>query len=410
MAGRASNRIHGGKNSVNGATHEHPAARGSARPAHHVEASILSLQHTAGNGAVNMLLSGGDFTRHDRAGELPVGAGKPLDPATRADMEAAFGQEFGGVRVHADSRADEAARMVDASAYAAGRNLVFGAGQYDPHTFEGRRLLAHELAHVAQATRAGVREGMSTAGDASEREATRAGDTVARGGRAQALNTPTASIARQPKKPAVQVKTKTFDEVQKILEKTATGREALELKKKLKVTVKMSFGGIGYFPGPTNTIVLDMTETPVFLALAFVHEINHARLAHASKPSSERAKNMSKDDFVQSMLQEEAESDVKTYDAKYELQGTDVDLTGALPNPKDKLEEMYRTTIIDSAIKAQVADPKVTGAKMKEISQAAGKAAVIGRYQKGSEGEGHKKHYERQWEEANKGKVKGKQP
>jgi Domain of unknown function (DUF4157) len=400
MAGRASNKIYGGKNSVNGATHEHPVARGSAQPARRVEASLLSLQHSAGNGAVSMLLSGGDFARHNRAGALPVGAGKPLDPATRANMEAAFGQEFGGVRVHADSRADEAARTVDASAYASGRNLVFGAGQYDPHTFEGRRLLAHELAHVAQANRAGVRDGISAPGDASEREATRTGDIVARGGRAQALNTPTASIARQPKKPAVQVKTKTFDEVQKILEKTATGQEALELRKKLKVTVRMSFGGLGYFPGPTNTIVLDMTETPVFLALAFVHEINHAKMAHESKPSIIRAKGMSKDDFVQHMLKEEAESDVKGYDMKYELEHTDVDLTGALPDPKDKLEILYRSTIIREGIGARVADPTLTGEQLLKIAKAKGKEAVVGRYQKGTEGAGHKKHYERQWEDA----------
>src|SRR4029078_6586448 len=31
-----------------------------------------------------------------------------------------------------------------------GRDIVFGSNQYAPHTAEGRRLLAHELAHVVQ--------------------------------------------------------------------------------------------------------------------------------------------------------------------------------------------------------------------------------------------------------------------
>jgi hypothetical protein len=39
---------------------------------------------------------------------------------------------------------------VNALAYTVGRDIVFGAGQYQPATPSGRRLLAHELAHVVQ--------------------------------------------------------------------------------------------------------------------------------------------------------------------------------------------------------------------------------------------------------------------
>src|SRR5262249_51069359 len=38
---------------------------------------------------------------------------------------------------------------VNARAFASGRHLVFGAGEYRPDTLAGRRLLTHELAHVA---------------------------------------------------------------------------------------------------------------------------------------------------------------------------------------------------------------------------------------------------------------------
>ncbi|HJU74031.1 MAG TPA: DUF4157 domain-containing protein, partial [Gemmatimonadaceae bacterium] len=54
------------------------------------------------------------------------------------------------VRVHTDSRAAESARAVNAHAYTVGPNIVFGTGQFAPHTSRGLQLLAHELTHVAQ--------------------------------------------------------------------------------------------------------------------------------------------------------------------------------------------------------------------------------------------------------------------
>jgi hypothetical protein len=78
------------------------------------------------------------------------GGGQPLDAATRAFMEPRFGYNFGQVRVHADAKAAESARAVNALAYTVGRDVVFGTGEYAPQTKQGKRLLAHELTHVAQ--------------------------------------------------------------------------------------------------------------------------------------------------------------------------------------------------------------------------------------------------------------------
>lgn len=77
-------------------------------------------------------------------------SGRPLDAGTRAFMEPRLGHDFGQVRVHTDARAAESARAVGALAYTVGRDVVFGAGQYAPGTMAGRKLLAHELAHVVQ--------------------------------------------------------------------------------------------------------------------------------------------------------------------------------------------------------------------------------------------------------------------
>jgi hypothetical protein len=76
--------------------------------------------------------------------------GQPLDVTTRIFFEARFGYDFSQVRVHSDPKAADSARRLNALAYAAGRDVVFGAGQYAPGTGEGRRLIGHELTHVIQ--------------------------------------------------------------------------------------------------------------------------------------------------------------------------------------------------------------------------------------------------------------------
>jgi hypothetical protein len=76
--------------------------------------------------------------------------GAPLPAETRDDLGSRLGRDFSSVRVHADAPAADSARALGARAYTWGDHVVFGAGEYAPGTREGRRLLAHELAHVAQ--------------------------------------------------------------------------------------------------------------------------------------------------------------------------------------------------------------------------------------------------------------------
>lgn len=60
------------------------------------------------------------------------------------------GTDFGGVRLHTDAAAAEAAHSVGARAFTLGHDIFFAHGEYDPLSSGGRRLLAHELAHVGQ--------------------------------------------------------------------------------------------------------------------------------------------------------------------------------------------------------------------------------------------------------------------
>ncbi|HYH79031.1 MAG TPA: DUF4157 domain-containing protein [Longimicrobium sp.] len=127
--------------------------------------------------------------------------GAPLDAGVRAAMEPRFGHSFADVRVHADGRAAESAAAVGAHAYAVGRDVVFGAGRYAPSSRDGRRLIAHELAHVVQQSGAGtamqasLEVGRSDAPE--ERAADAAADAVMRGDTAPALGAAPLAVSRE---------------------------------------------------------------------------------------------------------------------------------------------------------------------------------------------------------------------
>src|SRR5262249_13700153 len=70
--------------------------------------------------------------------------------ATRKQMENFFGADLGDVRVHADAQAAQAAASQAAEAFTVGRDIFFGAGNFDPSSQKGKALLGHELTHVLQ--------------------------------------------------------------------------------------------------------------------------------------------------------------------------------------------------------------------------------------------------------------------
>ncbi|MFD9814177.1 DUF4157 domain-containing protein [Streptomyces sp. NPDC059080] len=120
---------------------------------------LLALQSTAGNTAVVRMLqqqATGRPAQHEGGGDSAARAqnsavhdvlrsrGRPLDDATRTDMEARLGADFSDVRIHDDTAARTSAADLGARAYTSGSHVVLGTGGTDPHT------LAHELTHVIQ--------------------------------------------------------------------------------------------------------------------------------------------------------------------------------------------------------------------------------------------------------------------
>ncbi|MGW0531882.1 eCIS core domain-containing protein [Streptomyces sp. NPDC003032] len=130
-----------------------PAHSPSPAPPHglHDPNGLLSLQATAGNAAVVQLLRQAGHQQDEQPAvqrsavhDVLRTAGRPLDDATRADMENRLGADFSDVRVHNDTAARASAAEVGARAYTSGSHIVIGQGGDDEHT------LAHELTHVIQ--------------------------------------------------------------------------------------------------------------------------------------------------------------------------------------------------------------------------------------------------------------------
>lgn len=80
--------------------------------------------------------------------------GAPLR-ATRADSNHASVTISAKCVCIQTERMGASARAIDARAYTVGTDVVFAPGEYAPHTRAGRRLIAHELAHVVEQSRGG---------------------------------------------------------------------------------------------------------------------------------------------------------------------------------------------------------------------------------------------------------------
>ncbi|MFI6051863.1 DUF4157 domain-containing protein [Streptomyces violascens] len=141
--------------------------RSSVKPARTgMPAGLLALQASAGNAAVVQMLrraghpgiqeqhQHGAGCGHQQAERPAVQrsavhdvlrtSGRPMDAATRTDMESRLGADFSDVRIHNDAAAKASAAEVGARAYTSGSHVVIGDGGADKHT------LAHELTHVIQ--------------------------------------------------------------------------------------------------------------------------------------------------------------------------------------------------------------------------------------------------------------------
>ncbi len=99
------------------------------------------------------------------------------------EMQSAFGEDFSGVKVDSSPEAREAARTLGAAAVTQGETILLGPDAPPLGSGSGRRLLAHELAHVVQQRHAASvdADAVGAAGGSFESAANVAAGQAARG-------------------------------------------------------------------------------------------------------------------------------------------------------------------------------------------------------------------------------------
>jgi hypothetical protein len=99
--------------------------------------------------------SGGN-TPAQFSGPIALGQGQSLSGAPRQFFESRMGADFSRVKIHTDNRADTMSRELNARAFTYGEHIAFADGEFNPQTFSGKKLIAHELTHVLQQSGKGV--------------------------------------------------------------------------------------------------------------------------------------------------------------------------------------------------------------------------------------------------------------
>jgi len=99
-------------------------------------------------------LQDGILERYESFGKALLADALPsrVDPSLARALRPILGADVSDVRVHTGKVATEAARAMDARAFALGDKDIFvDQAEFNPSSTEGRALLAHEIAHTTDA-------------------------------------------------------------------------------------------------------------------------------------------------------------------------------------------------------------------------------------------------------------------
>ena len=192
---------------------------------------------------------------------------------------------------------------------------------------------------------------------------------------------------------------KRFDEIKKILEAIPTGKEALSLMEKYKVSVKFIAGGGSYYSASNNSMVIDSNHAAARAALAFVHEMNHARYRHEGLTAD--IKSLGRQEYIRKMVEEETEGVVKSIEGKIELEGTTIDVS----KTSYPLEKEYREAYKKAVDAAKAKNPELSAEELKKLGRKAGKERVIkgfmdGEVRTSNTKESYPDYYGKAWDRA----------
>ncbi|MEP6859863.1 MAG: DUF4157 domain-containing protein [Deltaproteobacteria bacterium] len=127
-----------------------------------------------------------------------LGPGQPLSPALATEVSSLYRTDLSSVRVHPDAKP---AADMGARAFTLGSHIAVAPGEPSADSADGKKLVAHELAHVVQQSRGHAPvQGHGLGRDHYEADADAAADAVVAGRPAPGLSAVrTGTIQRQDK-------------------------------------------------------------------------------------------------------------------------------------------------------------------------------------------------------------------
>ncbi len=158
--------------------------------------------------------------------------------------------------------------------------------------------------------------------------------------------------------------------MRRTLANSQQGRHALEVYDRYNIQPTFNPGQGSFFDGSTNTMNLDPTENATTSALTFTHEMNHGEAGN--EHTSGDVQNQSRNDYVNTMLNEETDGTVRSIEARNELAKQGVDVS----NSHFPLENQYQQAHDQAVRDARTNNPNISDQDAEAIGRQAGRDRV----------------------------------
>jgi hypothetical protein len=109
--------------------------------------------------SIQRAADGKTYTSADLAQQIArtKGQGGSLPTEVQQEFGSKMGADFSDIKLHTDNSAIQMNKALGSHAFTQGKDIYFNSGKYNPESFEGKYLLAHELTHTMQQNNAIVR-------------------------------------------------------------------------------------------------------------------------------------------------------------------------------------------------------------------------------------------------------------
>ncbi|MBD3884275.1 DUF4157 domain-containing protein [Phormidium tenue FACHB-886] len=208
----------------------------------------------------------------------------------------------------------------------------------------------------------------------------------------------------------------TEPEVLSIVSRSRGGQQALQIQNRYKVRLAPHGTSSFFEPIPGDTVYLAANQSSEQAAINYIHEMIHVEWHHTNLTVNTRIKTVSRAEYVERMLLEEATAQTKAIQVKYELQEQGgFSASTPLEREYDKAYKAAEKAAVKEIQKREAGkfkkgswNPEASGVKaeVKQRAEEAGFNAVIdgfrsGRVTNSVDGKTYPDYYGKGWDKAN---------